>query len=325
MRSPTYEQALNNQGVPWSYEEKVPIEGIDLAKGLRNQARLENPLDEEVVSFFADRMTAGDKFPPAILWRPGSGRYIPVDGNHGLAARVKCRFKLTDAYILGTKDAQVADRIAWTFNNLVNGRRNTEEEGLQHAMDFVRKYGWAVDTAAKEWGIKGWKLRDRLKVAEVGDAIDRHKVKRTPSLTDPKLLSLAPLMSVGEDVMARAAEVVATSGVSEKDVDTLVKDVRRAKTHDEKLKAVDEFAQSEKVTVSKAASKNGTIQTRNDPRRRLQSVLGELERLFEEYPNKALKPAISEDVKRCRDMASGVVDRLVSLFGLGAIPRTEAS
>lgn len=43
MRVNIYEHALTRQGVTFSYQEKVPLGEIDTAKGMRNQARLEQP------------------------------------------------------------------------------------------------------------------------------------------------------------------------------------------------------------------------------------------------------------------------------------------
>ncbi len=54
MRNPIYEQALAKQGLEWHYEEKILLEDIDTAQGLRNQARLELPLDTDLVASYAE-------------------------------------------------------------------------------------------------------------------------------------------------------------------------------------------------------------------------------------------------------------------------------
>src|ERR1700724_605455 len=152
MQCRIYEQALNKQGLAWRYEEKVLLKDIDLAKGLRNQARLECPSDESLIASYAEAKKNGDQFPPPVLWRPGQGRWIPIDGNQRLAADAKLGCGKTDAYIVDCKDEQVVDRLTWTFNNLVNGKRLSQEEALEHAVTFVRKYAMKAEVAAKAWG-----------------------------------------------------------------------------------------------------------------------------------------------------------------------------
>lgn len=39
MRNPTYEQALEKQGLTFTYVDKVNFSDIDANKGLKNQAR----------------------------------------------------------------------------------------------------------------------------------------------------------------------------------------------------------------------------------------------------------------------------------------------
>jgi hypothetical protein len=77
-KATAYEQALTKQGVPFRYLERVPWGD---AKGLANQARLDEQLVEQSAASFQD----GADFTPLVLDRPGWGRYVPLDGNQRLA------------------------------------------------------------------------------------------------------------------------------------------------------------------------------------------------------------------------------------------------
>lgn len=325
MRNPTYEQAISKQGLEWEYKESILLEDIDREKGLRNQARLENPLDAELVDTYAEAKKAGHEFPPPVLWRPGRGRWIPVDGNQRLAADVKNKARFTDAYVVVCPDQQVIDRLTWTFNNLVNGKRLSQAETLEHAIAFVRKYGVEAKAAAKEWGLPLAALYAALKVREVSDVIDKHKVRRTPSLTDDKLRNLSPLLTVGEDILAKAAAAVSDGGSSVEQVKQLTKDVSRARTTADKVKVVEDFRQSEPFRLSRANTKGGTTTPRILPRDRLLSAMRQVQRLLEDYPDKSALLPVGDQYKAGRDIALDVTDGLTVLFGLGARPRRGAA
>lgn len=49
MRLSIYETVLTKLGLDWTYNEYVPMSDINLVKGLKNQARLEAPLDNDLV------------------------------------------------------------------------------------------------------------------------------------------------------------------------------------------------------------------------------------------------------------------------------------
>ena len=324
MRNPTYEQALANQGVKWEYVEKFDMAEIDYQKGLQNQARLEMPLDDDLVNAYALRMKDGDQFPPIVLWRPGKGRWIPVDGNHNLAAKRKNNWKRTDAYLLDTKDQQVADRLTWTFNNSVNGRRLTPAEAMEHALSFVRKYGLPLTEAAKEWGVNVHNLQRHVKTAEIRDILNKNNVRINPAMADHCLFALSPLQNLGEDVLVKAGKLVSNSGITSEVVKTLVDRVQAARDSTKKLKAIDDFAESEAVRIRRAVTKGGRLRQAAGPRMQLLRHLSALQHLFEDYKERsALRPQGQAEYASTRDMAQDVVTRLVSLFGLGVPPKQQ--
>lgn len=222
MKNPTYEQALTKQGVEWEVLDKVPLLEINTHKGLSNQARLETPLDEDLVARYEAGYRAQDKFPPLVLWRPGRGKYVPIDGNQRLEACRRANYKYHDAYLVKCDDPKVIDRLTWGFNNLVNGKRLRPEESLEHAVSYCRKYGATVKESAEEFGVSAGKVRERLAQMEVQDALDRQKVKRGPTLDGSVMSKLSPLLKVGEDVLALAARAVAEAGLRQDDVEEIV-------------------------------------------------------------------------------------------------------
>lgn len=64
MRSEFYERALKKQGVTFEYKEKWSLEDVDARKSLANQARLDKPIDDDLVGQYGLAMKEGDDFPP---------------------------------------------------------------------------------------------------------------------------------------------------------------------------------------------------------------------------------------------------------------------
>lgn len=323
MRNPTYEQALDRQGVRWEYREAVPLDSIDAARSLRNQARLEAPIDEELVGAYARADKDGLALPPLVAWRPGRGRWVLIDGNQRLAAYRRNGRKEADAYAVESTDAKVIDRLTWTFNNSVNGRRLTAAEALEHAVAYARKYAVPAAEAAKEWGVHPGTLSNKVRQAELLDVLRRHDVRVTPTLADGALAALAPLQTVGEDLFVKAVGAVKDTGISAEDARDLARQVSRAATVAAKAKAIDDFAASPKVVERRAETKGGRTRTRPDaPRERFVRLVRELCNLVEDYPAEAVRPRPS-DWKPTRERAADLVARLTLLFGLGAVPEAK--
>lgn len=327
MRNPVYEQALSNESIPYEYRESVSLQDIDVGKGLRNQARLENPLDKELAAEYGRHYKAGDKFPPVVLWRPGKGRWIPADGNHRLEGLRLAGNRDTDAYLLETTDLQVVERLSWRFNNLVNGRRNTPAECLQHALTMVRKYGWTARNAAKEWGLAEGAVARLVRIEDTKDVLRGRGLKITPAVTDAHLEKLHCLNAAGEDVLTAAATVVANSGIDTTQTEELVRRVRNAKDHDAKVKAVDDFAKEEFVR-QKAAETSGGKRSQTGryklPRQKLQEQLRALLDTLDGPGDRKAAFAMSKDEwKATRKIALEISVLLNEVFGFGAVPREE--
>lgn len=320
MRNQTYEQALTKHGLEWEYVESVPLADIDQQKSLRNQARLDTPVSEELIDAYTEADKEGYQFPAIVLWRPGKGKWLVVDGNHRLIVKIRSNQNAIDAYVIANNDPKVIDRLTWTFNNLVNGKRLSQEEAMQHAVSFVQKYGATLADATKEWKVPYAQLATRIRVNEGKETLQKHNIKITPVLTDDIIRDLVPLKTQGEDLFCKAAEVVAKSGATRDDVDELMRDVKRAKTAGEKIERVDKFASSDKIIIRKAETKGGQLRVRkNEPREKFQRLLKEVRNLVEDYDEKAIRP-VSSDYKTSREMARSVVEKLIRMFGLGSIP-----
>lgn len=325
MRNPTYEQALTKQGVEFEYVEAVPVEDISEARGRTMQARLV-AIDSGLVDQYREMLVDGFEPPPLLLWKHGRSMLVPLDGNQRLLANSTCdkkhRLKSFSAYVVRCEELMVAERLCWQFNNLVNGRRLSYEECLQHAITMVRKYEQPVTPTAKDWGVKSYELASRVRELELRD-LGARKGLELKNVAQQTLLALNPLGSLGslgEDVLVKVMQTVAETGVGHDVVKELVSDVGRARTSDRKEALIDEFKTSAKTLAAKAATKGGKLRVnpQRHPRVQLHKLLDKLEDLLGEYKDDALRDMNKSDRERYAGAGLTISNRLIGLYGLGS-------
>jgi hypothetical protein len=326
MRNPIYEQALNKQGVKWHYEKKVDLDEINFEKSKQNQVRLKEPLIEDLVNNYAQEVKDGDVFPPFVLHRPSpKAKYLHIDGLNRHAAFLQAKKESHDAYVVDTDSNPVLIRLRASFNNAVNGQRMTYEDLLWHAIELVQLDILPVNFAAKECGVKAWEVTRRVQELELRSKFDARNLQHKQINTDT-IIDLAPIAKVGDDVYIRAVSTAHQCGASHLDRQELVKIVKNASSHNDKLKAVEAFGQTEKMQRQRAETKGGSIRPSNPlPRDKFLRHLRELSRLLGSHADNALKP-VRADYEQAHSDAASIADRLTLLFGLGSLPsRKEKS
>src|SRR5262249_40989003 len=149
-------------------------------------------------------------------------------------------------------------------------------------------------------------------------------VRITPALCDSNLVVLNPLRAVGEDLFVVAARAVGSVGATQDEAEDLVREVRRAKTAEDKAAVVDAFVKSEAASERRAETKGGTVRTTSpSPRDRLAKLIRQTLALLEDFPDKAaLRPRGSE-FKAVRSNAQDMIFLLAAVFGLGSVPERE--
>jgi len=325
-RNPLYEQALEKQGVKWCYVESITIDSIDRTRSLSNQVRLDEPISTELVDRYAASMKEGYEFPAIVVYRTGpKSKFITLDGNHRREAILKNHGTVTDAYLVENTDPMVIDRLKGTFNNRVNGKLLSRTEIVQHAIDYVRRYGVTTKVAAKEWGLHEQSLSVQIRIHDARDCLKQHNIRINPTVTDEIIRDMVPLRTIGDDVFVKAVQAVSMSGANRDDAEDLVRSVKKAATLEGKTKVIDDFINSDLARDRKAQTKGGTVKNRKDsPRDKYVQLIRLLRNLTDDYPPDALKPVPAE-FKPTREMAADVVERLIRMFGLGSIPSRDTT
>lgn len=322
MRNPIYEQALRKQGVQFEYVESVPDDEINWTRGKQMQARL-LPLDQTLIDEYALMFEQGFEPPPLLLWKHHKSLLVPLDGNQRGAANAflpkSKKRKAWSAYIVNLDDLMVVDRLCWQFNNMVNGRRLSYEECMNHAVTFVRKYNQPESSAAKEWGVKVWELTAKVREMNLRDMAAKNSIN-TDNVPQATLLVLNPLTLLGEDIAIKAIKTVAEAGVGQSEAKELAQNVAKAKTNEAKHKVIDEFASSEKTQRTRAETKGGRMRVRPSrlPRTSLQLHADNCHSLLGKFEDAAFKPVGKDDIKEYREKWLEIVNRVISIYGLGS-------
>jgi hypothetical protein len=141
------EAELDSKGVRWRFLEEVKIDEIDLEKSLRNQARIKQKVDEEVVARYVEGMNRGDVFPPILFARGGrtaSSKFVNIDGNHRVIAAKKAGNEVYPFGAYEIYDAQPEVIVMMTFEaNTKHGLPTSEEERVHQAI-------WLIDNGATQ-------------------------------------------------------------------------------------------------------------------------------------------------------------------------------
>lgn len=200
----------------------------------------------------------------------------------------------------------------------------SNEECLQHAVTFVRKYGYNAKNAAKEWGLHENMVNRAVRILNTKEKLESIGVKIPHSASEEIVNRLHPVIIYGDEVLKNAAEAVFKSGVGSREVEKLAQDIKAARNEQSKLEVINKFTNSERVKRSQAETKGGRIkQPRPLPRTMLARHLDAIEKLFKNYPAKEALRAPGEEGKEVRACARQVVGYLMTLFNIGTAPKEE--
>jgi hypothetical protein len=285
-----YEQFLTEQGVNYK-DVKLNMKDINLEAGLRNQARLTEPLNADKVEQYRGALRKGAKFPNIVVWKPqGSTRYDPLDGNHRLAACAAESVKKIGAYDVEVADDATAYAISWLINDFVNGMPGTPNDRFQHAMEWVTRFKRTAKESAAKYGVDLRRLRDAVTTSDLR----------------------AVVMEGG----VRINELVSETGINTAQCADLVKMVQAAESF-KKMDVISNFAASEEVAVARERSERGCVAvSRRLPGDRVASMINSLYRITGANNIPALRPSGKD---KCREVGReyrqvrAVLDRVYRL------------
>lgn len=251
------ESKMRSMGVTYKMVRSVHIEEIDVAASRRNNARLMDPYEDALAHEYADAMAAGDRFPAIIIVKRGgrkTNKYMVLSGNHRLGAAIDCEQEVVDAYILDDWDEKANDIIARSANRWT-GKRQERDEALEHARFLIETYKLTVPAVAPLLSLKVSWLSAALRAEQIRSGLVDLNVRGVENLPHVSLHKLNKLKG-SKDVMAVAAEIAVSRGLTSERIVTMVESVAKQSNDDKKLTALakmdDTFVSEDGVKAPRA-------------------------------------------------------------------------
>ena len=199
------EDWLDEIGVHWVRFPALALTAIDKQRSLANQARVDEPLQEDQVLIYATSMDQGDVFPAIVAYRrKDKPLCIIADGNHTYAAAELIGRDSIPAYIVeDPSEAQVA-RLTLEADTRA-GRGRTMRDRIHHALLLNERWGLSLVDACRQVRVPEKRVatyrreRDaerRLRALHLPVPNSRGNLKRIGSIKSDEVLVNWPLGSL---------------------------------------------------------------------------------------------------------------------------------
>lgn len=315
MKDQATELFLEGQGVPWTYDDVVPIEDIDQRAGILNNARLSGKLNQLMVEELIVAQRNGANFPAIILLNrkthPANKPALrPLGGNHRLAALIAEGCEWVDAYIVQTTDDYVIDRITRSDNQR-NGDRPPREHTIEQALYMIDKYNKPMAVVARDFGLPESTLNSAVRTRNASLRLESLGIKPT---TTSKIAANQLGNIQSNKVLQRAATLVTRAQLTAPETSDLVKQINQRAETDEQLAIVHDWESRETTKARIAEARGGRSATRSHlgtTRVQLYGAISRLETLIKKHPTfSALQVTTPAEVKRICDDIERIAQRL---------------
>jgi ParB-like chromosome segregation protein Spo0J len=137
-RDPRTEKWLTDHHIPFTYDPLFELDRIDVPRSLANQARIGEPLDQEVVDQYENDYRNGDQFPPIVVHLPSTRakKAVVLGGNHRNAGATKAGHTRHPAYIVNGLEPDIALKVSYA-DNRTHGARLTRQDRMRQAAHLI--------------------------------------------------------------------------------------------------------------------------------------------------------------------------------------------
>lgn len=244
------EAFLDDKAVKYEFKEKVALTEFDLDRSLKNQARINQVLNEPQVETYVDAMKRGDIFPGVLCYKE-QGKYIAIDGNHRLQAAKIAGLKEVAAYIIDPKTDPKTIVLMTYEANAKHGLPNSVDERLRHAVYMV-KNGSTHEEAARRLNVTLAQLRRVYAQTKANDRAEdvgllRSKWESLPGQARSRLGAIH-----SDEIFSRAADLTFRAKFSTDEIDSLVTLLNKERSTVKQQKVLDDMtaANRERIQAS---------------------------------------------------------------------------
>jgi hypothetical protein len=317
LRREDVEEWLESNTVDWSYEGDFPLADIDREQSLNNQARVSEPLNEDMVEQYREALRRGDMFPGIVVARGGpQAKAVVIDGNHRMEAGLREGLETYGAYVVQARPntTRVQD-MTMSANNL-HGLLPPREDRIQHALWKIATKRLGAERAAAEVNLPVSVVRSRYDKVRADRRADEVGLRRSD------WESLIPtvrtrLLAVGTDEGFKAAARLAIAAqLTSAQVDDMVTALnefsRSAAKQQSIVRALRRDYADRIAQVASGALPTGRAAAFT-PRRRLTLALSNLRSLPEDFAATAAATFSEDERHQAAQEAHEAAQRLEQL------------
>lgn len=246
------EAELDDAHIVWVYEPDLALADIDISKSLANQARIGEPLIEDVVERYRADYERGDRFPPILCRRTGPrAKLIVLGGNHRRAAASAAGRTSHPAYIV-----ECTDPAALTIMYGDNRRHGMPPSKLERCAQGAHLIdnGWTQAEAAAAVGVSQPSLSNYLNVSRTSRRA--RMLDLGPVFDQLPNQAKEALARVGADpVFVEAVKVTASAKLTGPETAELVKRIRGTRSEADALRLVGNAHEIHRDRIQNAKAK----------------------------------------------------------------------
>jgi ParB-like chromosome segregation protein Spo0J len=311
MKDHKRENWLKDSQAKFEYRIALELNNINIPASLANQARIDEPLIDDMVEDYVVAMDGGDQFPAIVVFqRLKQKDYVIIDGNHRVAAAARLGHASIDAYVVDSEDASEID-ILTRSANAIEGFRENREKRVEQAKYVVGRYGITIKEASARFKLNASVLQKALKVESAAGRLAKQGISHK-SLSDTALYRLDSLPDSA--VFAKAAAVSIAADLISDEVSSLVTRMRNESSEAKRLEALHAFENTPEI--QQRIKTRGTKRSRKyTPRMQLFRLLSTLESHLQTHHSAAELQILNKgDIERLMHFSNFVSSALNALL-----------
>jgi hypothetical protein len=305
MRDLVLEAFFKKIGTDYEYVKQVPLAEIKTGGEAVAQIRT-HPTNQQTVEKYAMAAANGAMFPALVMYRAGKDAFGIINGLHRHEAFQQVKRKVTDGYVVATKDHQEIEILRRLINTVTTGEPQTESERVEHAVRLT-KMGYKPANAAAAMLIKPNRVYNRIHIERAVHILSRFKTEIPPKVSSEAVLHM--LDAGREHHFVKMVKMAAGHGFTSDQCLKMAREVRRSNTDRE---ADTKLAEWDSMTRGQQARTLGGQM--NDPRRPYSLLMRILEKTWMDIRQiHSFKSVTSEDAIRGLKVVNSMQERLTQL------------
>jgi hypothetical protein len=241
--NPDAEQKILEEG--YQFQKKILLHDQINTNVIHNsRLSLAGALDEEKCECYARRFAKGKACSRIVVYFPEGKKQAEIlDGRHRFSGLNKANIKKVGVYVVtgDTEDSNRMNTLTTMFNRNI-GTETEPEEGFEHAVNKITRYGWSVKKAAEKYEQTETKLYNKINSDKAVDVVQKEFGLNLQNKPQSTLVVLYHHLD-SIPVLQKLAYIVKHYSATEADLKQIESRMKDKKSETGKLLAIDEFVQ----------------------------------------------------------------------------------